>query len=64
MEVLLQEKVYGAVPPVTVKFTIPSATPLHAKFVTAVAALNAAAGCVMVIDVKAVQPLPSVTVRL
>jgi hypothetical protein len=54
--------VYGSVPPVAVTVTeLP--LPLH-RIGAALAAAARSVGCVMVIDVFAVQPLSSVTVKV
>src|ERR1041384_8717700 len=63
---LLQLYIYGAVPPDTVKFTVPFAPELHATFAVVVAEPdNDAAGCVTVIaDDTDVHPFPSVMVTV
>ena len=60
---LFQLKLYGAVPPVTVRSIAPSAPPLQLASVMAVDNANAV-GSVIVVVTVAIQPLSSVTVAV
>ena len=55
---------YGEVPPAGVTVAAPVLPPKHNTLLTVVPVLNAAAGCVMVIEAVMVQALASVTVTV
>ena len=60
----VQAKVYGVVPPATVKFTEPVEPPLQRTFDTEVIVVVNAIGCVMTADAVVVQAFWSVIVTL
>ena len=62
--VLFHSKLYGAVPPVTVKSTVPLLPPLQLTPVATILADSPAVGCVTVKLCVAVHPLVSVTVQV
>ena len=59
---LLHAYVYGAVPPVTVKFIEPVLFPKHNTFTCVVVKAKPACGCVIITDVVSTHPFASVTV--